>query len=156
MPSVKYDHDNSTDTDDSDDSEVSFFKRQIGLTKIGMFKEEEAAVSVDSDGSAPVPEDESQPTPPPRKKKLKKKLEQLVEQKLNLTEEDIKLEVKEHNKESDVKPLRVQGEVSDMKEGLVSERTNDTTEEESSAVLGAGENTESPKKTRRRKKHVMQ
>ena len=82
----------------------------------------------------PSPEkEESQPTPPPRKKKLKKKLEQLVEQKLNL--------------EGSIQ-LNVQGKEYEL-------TTNSDVVEKSSALEEKCSEVAEPKKSRRKKKHAQ-
>jgi hypothetical protein len=97
-------------------------------------------VPVDSDTNTQVPESESQPTPPPRKKKLKKKLEVIVGQKLNekLADED----VGDVNDKNDMEEKE-----ADCDSKSVAIKSNDT----------SGMNAErgSPKKSRRKKKHLQ-
>lgn len=113
-------------------------------------------MAIDSDISAPVPlaELECQPTPPPRKKKLQKKLE-LLEPKLN--EEAVEgphlnsrdsVETVSGVKEKEVVSENTCSDISDDKLPTVSVGEN-------SNELGLREDKESPKKSRRRKKHLQ-
>lgn len=107
----------------------------------------------DSNAHIPVAESESQPTPPPRTKKLKKKLEVLVEQKLN--EKLIEGSSQSSNNEehsSDVKQVsNVQVEGSENAHSNSSEYKASSAGEESNLIEVKG----SPPKSRRRKKHMQ-
>lgn len=112
----------------------------------------------DPSGPAETPaECESQPTPPPRKKKLKKKLEQIVEKQLNRDGEAITAEPEES------KVMTSKQEESTLQEETNTEDTNVTSLEnqcinrELEDLSGEDKHlstAESPKKSRRRKKHV--
>ena len=87
----------------------------------------------------PIPESETQPTPPPRKKKLKKKLEQLVEKQLDQSQ--IKNNINDGEKE-DIETIQNTGNEGDIGTEILKTVEDETTEQGTS-----------PKKRMRRKKH---
>ena len=92
----------------------------------------------------PISENESQPTPPPRKKKLRKKLELLVEQKLNenLIEGGSQSDNDGENR-SDVKPVGSENTCHNTSASSAAEESNFSEEKGS------------PPKSRRKKKHMQ-
>lgn len=151
----KEDRNSSTDTEDSDDSgNEQVYIIIIKCRKLGNAFILEVAVNPESAytenfDQVSLPEKESQPTPPPRKKKLKKKLEQSVENKLDkdfpersVPSEVTPSELELSQKDSDNNSV-AQNVISDGEGKLVGADVSET------VVL------DHAKKSRRRKKHLQ-
>lgn len=119
-----------------------------------------ASTRIDNSGQTSTETAETQPTPPPRKKKLKKKLEQLIGKKLeetfaeecfappNETEDNQDCNVAEKDEQSNEEIC------SDPK--LNTEISKVVTEDGAeSPSLTALDDRKSPKRSRRRKKHMQ-
>ena len=107
--------------------------------------QEEAAVSLSIEPHSLSSENDSQPTPPPRKKKLKKKLEQLIEREVNQ-----KNFVENAFPDSNVSDPTVKNDLSGENSADIDDKLTETAAE---GTLSTVEQV-SPKKSRRRKKHL--
>lgn len=154
----KEDRNSSTDTEDSDDSgnEQVYITIIIKCRKLGNAFILEVAVNPESAynenfDQASLPEKESQPTPPPRKKKLKKKLEQSVENKLDK-------DFLERSVPSEVTPSELELSQKDSDNNSVAQ---DVISDGEGKLVGADIDVsetvvlDHAKKSRRRKKHLQ-
>ena len=159
--SEKEEEHDSTDTEDSDDSEkeqvsnLSLVKKIVDETVCKVTEISSSTNNVSFNDQTSILENiETHPTPPPRKKKLKKKLEQMIEKQCEqtLSEETST----PSNETSDV--IIPESSEHDTKElcgsnTVLSEKLS-VENDKCDPLPASDEGKSSPKKSRRKKKHV--